>query len=90
MNKSSFLKYYCSTSSRGDADKSSDHSLNGADDRGLAEEGEVEKEPNKEAGGGADMGVDDGQGGIHTCSVRITSVEARPPQPQQARTRQHQ
>ncbi|KAF7834104.1 hypothetical protein G2W53_008963 [Senna tora] len=38
--------------------KAGDHALNGADDGGLVEEDDVEGGPHKEAGGGADVGVE--------------------------------
>ena len=78
------------TCGRGDADEASDHALDSADNRGFAEEGEVEEEPGEEAGGSADVGVQHGQGGVYARRVRIASVEPRPPHPQQPRPRQHQ
>lgn len=45
----------------GDANEAGDHALDGADDRGLSEEDDVEDEPSEEAGGGANVGVKNSQ-----------------------------
>nr|GMC68098.1 hypothetical protein Ccrd_020301 [Ipomoea batatas] len=66
---------------RSDANKASDHSLNGSDDGWLVEENDVETSPDKEAGGGADVGVEDSHGGVDVCTVRVAAIEAGPPHP---------
>nr|GMC60762.1 uncharacterized protein LOC100382111 [Ipomoea batatas] len=64
-----------------DANKASDHSLNGSDDGWLVEENDVETSPDKEAGGGADVGVEDSHGGVDVSTVRVAAIEAGPPHP---------
>lgn len=72
------------------ADETCDHALDCAYDGGFVEEDNVEPSPDEEAGGGADVGVEDGHGGVDVGRVRVTSVEPCPPHPQQSGTGQHQ
>ena len=70
------------TCTRGDADEAGDHALNSTDDRRLLEENDVEASPDEEAGGGADVGVEHGDGGVNVGGVRVPAVESSPPHPQ--------
>ena len=82
-----FNYYY--TCGGSDADQAGDHALHGSKGGGLAEENSVKNEPRQQAGGGADVGVKDGQRCVDARHVRISAVESRPPHPQQPRSCQH-
>lgn len=73
--------YYLSTCSRGDADETSDHALDCTYHRGLAKEEDVKDEPCEQAGGSADVGVEDSQRRIYASGVGVTAVEPRPARP---------
>ncbi|KAF3789118.1 hypothetical protein EJ110_NYTH19279 [Nymphaea thermarum] len=66
------------------------HSLDSTDHRWPAEEGDVQRRPNQKAGGSADVGVEDGEGGDDVGGVGGTAVEAAPTQPQQPCPGKHQ
>nr|ACL53036.1 unknown [Zea mays] len=80
---------YC-TCAGSDADETRDHALDGADDGGLLEEDDVEAGPDEEAGGGADVGVDHGDGGVDVGGVGVSAVEASPAHPQDAGAGEHE
>ncbi|KVI01427.1 hypothetical protein Ccrd_020301 [Cynara cardunculus var. scolymus] len=71
------------TGAGGYANKSGDHALDCTDDGWLTEEDDVEPGPDKEAGGGADVGVENSHGGVDVGGVRISAVETSPTHPQQ-------
>nr|GMD09593.1 uncharacterized protein LOC100382111 [Ipomoea batatas] len=71
-------------------DQAGDHSLDGANNGGFLKVDNVKTSPNKETSGGANVGVEDGEGGIDVSAIRIAAVEAGPPHPQQPCPGQHQ
>ena len=85
MMKNSWL-----TCTGSDTSETGYHSLDGADDRGLSEEDNVEGGPDEETSGGANVGVEDRDGRPDVGRVGGPSVESGPPHPQQPCPRHHQ
>ena len=68
----------------GDRDQAGDHAVDHARGVRLAGPDDVEDHPGEQRDGGADVGVEHRGGGVGVGEVRITAVEARPAQPQEA------
>ena len=70
----------------GDGHKTTDHTVDGANDGGFAEVGVVEEGPRQHARCSADVCIQNGHTGIDAGSIRITTVEAVPAEPKDACT----
>lgn len=75
---------------RRDADQTGDHAVHRADDRGFAEEDYIHACPGEHRHGGADVGVEHSGAGIGGGRVRITAIEAVPPDPENAGSDHHE
>ena len=78
------------TSGRSDGNETGDHALDGADNGWSLEEDHVHGDPGEQARGGADVSVQHGHTSVGTGGVRISSVEAVPACPEDARSDQHE
>ena len=76
------------TSCGSDRDKSRNHTVDSANDGRFLVDDDIEEGPPSTRHGRADVSVENGGAGIGTRSVRITTVEAVPSDPQNACTGQ--
>ena len=73
-----------------DGDKTRDHAVDGAENGRLLVVNNVERHPGQQTGGGTYVGIEDGDTGIGTGIVRITTIEAVPAEPEDAGADEHE
>lgn len=77
------------TSSGRNGDETGNHALNGTNDGWALKVGDIEQDPHERAPGSANVSVEHGSTGIGRSSIRITTIESVPADPQNTSTNHH-